>query len=105
MSRKDIEWTLVIAALQKIFSLRKKLTNRVRVITGFFSSHVYIDRDGSSPRMDLYIDRGGYFIEWNEGNTERKTIKEVVSMLIDFDYKDIEKLRKEIEKIVGEVTQ
>jgi len=91
MSKQDVEKIFVITELQKIFSLRKKLTNKVHVILGV-SANVYIDRDG-------------YFLQWNEKDTLRQTIKEIASMFLDLNYKNIEAVRKEIEKTVGEEAQ
>jgi len=92
MSKQDVEKIFVITELQKIFSLRKKLTNKVCVIKCFNGSNVYIDREG-------------YFIEWNEGDTERKTIKKIVSIFVYLNYKQIEAVRKGIEETVGKVAQ
>jgi len=97
MSKQDLEKTLVIAELQKIFSLRKKLTNKVLVIVGI--------------NVNAYIDGDGYFLEWHEGDTSRKairetiTIKEIVNMFVYLNYKNIEAVRKEIERTVGERAQ
>jgi len=91
MSKQDVEMTLVIVELQKIFSLRNKLKNRVHVIK-FFAADVYIDRDG-------------YFIEWNEVDIGRKTIKEIVSIFSDLNYKSIESVRKDIEEVRKEIEE
>jgi len=80
MSKQDVEKTLVISELQKIFSLREKLTNKVRVIVGGTYAVV----------PTLYIDRYGYFFEWNNGKTSRKTIKELVILFFFLNHKEIE---------------